>query len=111
MYKLAQWIKVALIATPRNGKIKQLVCAVQEASLLQLDEPPESLKQLILGSHPLSKHFIGNTRKYNTLFQMTSFGAKQVVEDNLMPKFKIQGQVYHGIGSFLYIYKCTEIWQ
>lgn len=30
---------------------------------------------------------------------MTSFGAKIVMEGNFMPTFKIQGQVYHRIGS------------
>lgn len=30
---------------------------------------------------------------------MTSFGAKQIVEDGFMPTFKVQGQVYHLIGS------------
>ncbi|XP_074102059.1 ATP-dependent DNA helicase pif1-like [Cotesia typhae] len=32
---------------------------------------------------------------------MTSFGAKEVKEGNYMPTFKIQGQVYHRIGSLM----------
>ncbi|XP_044591373.1 uncharacterized protein LOC123269604 [Cotesia glomerata] len=32
---------------------------------------------------------------------MTSFGGKQVRESNFMPTFKIQGQVYHRIGSLM----------
>lgn len=32
---------------------------------------------------------------------MTSFGAKEVKEGNFMPTFKVQGQVYHKIGSIL----------
>ncbi|UYV80140.1 hypothetical protein LAZ67_18001816 [Cordylochernes scorpioides] len=32
---------------------------------------------------------------------MTSFGARQVVEQGYMPTFKVQGQVYHVIGSLL----------
>ncbi|CAG4984962.1 unnamed protein product [Colias eurytheme] len=34
-------------------------------------------------------------------FQMTSFGANQVIEAGFMPTFKVQGQVYHRIGSLL----------
>ena len=32
---------------------------------------------------------------------MTSFGAKQITEGPFMPTFKVQGQVYHLIGSLL----------
>ena len=30
---------------------------------------------------------------------MTSFGAKQIVEDGFMPTFKMQGHIYHLHGS------------
>lgn len=39
--------------------------------------------------------------KYNSLFQMTSFGAKEIREGNFMPTFKVEGHVYHLIGSLL----------
>jgi len=32
---------------------------------------------------------------------MTSFGAKEIREGNFMPTFKIEGQIYHLIGSLL----------
>ncbi|XP_036338649.1 uncharacterized protein LOC118748385 [Rhagoletis pomonella] len=38
---------------------------------------------------------------YNSCFQMTSFGATNIIRDNFMPTFKIQGQIYHKIGSLL----------
>lgn len=60
---------------------------------------PELLKNLILGYHPFSKHFLDNSRKYNTLFQITSFRGNQISEGNFMPTFKVQGQVYHSIGN------------
>lgn len=78
-----------------------LCCDGGKVMLPRLQEPADSLKSLILGSHPLSKHFLDNVRKYNTVFQMTSFGANEVIEGNFMPTFKIQGQVYHRIGSLL----------
>jgi hypothetical protein len=58
------------------------------------------LKTLVSGQTAESKHFLANIRKYNSCFQMTSFGAsKEMVEPGFMPTFKIQGQVYHRIGS------------
>lgn len=32
---------------------------------------------------------------------MTSFGATKIVQENFMPTFKIQGQIYHRMGSLL----------
>jgi len=32
---------------------------------------------------------------------MTSFGEKEIREGNFMPTFKVQGQIYHFIGSLL----------
>jgi len=32
---------------------------------------------------------------------MTSFGAKQIVEEGFIPTFKVQGQVYHLYGSLI----------
>ena len=45
-------------------------------------------------------HFLGNIRSYNSAFQMTSMGCKQVsFLGQWNPCFRIQGQVYHLIGS------------
>jgi hypothetical protein len=64
--------------------------------------PPDPLKTLMAGQTPLSRHFLTNIRKYNSCFQMTSFGAtREVYEHGFMPTFKVQGQVYHKIGSLL----------
>ncbi|XP_049823424.1 uncharacterized protein LOC126265582 isoform X2 [Aethina tumida] len=48
-----------------------------------------------------SIHFLKNIQQYNNCFQMTSFGATNVVRENFMPTFKIQGQIYHRAGSLL----------
>ncbi|XP_050065610.1 uncharacterized protein LOC126554598 isoform X2 [Aphis gossypii] len=48
-----------------------------------------------------SIHFLTNIQQYNNCFQMTSFGATNVVRENFMPTFKIQGQIYHRAGSLL----------
>lgn len=78
-----------------------LCCSGGKVKLQAYREPPEPLKSLIFGAHPSSQHFLNNSRKYNTLFQMTSFGANEVREGNFMPTFKVYGQVYHRIGSLL----------
>lgn len=67
-----------------------------------LIEPPKPLKDFVSGNDQLSKHFLNNIQKYNSSFQMTSFGATKIVrERSFMPTFKIQGQIYHQIGSLL----------
>ncbi|XP_076251544.1 uncharacterized protein LOC143190859 [Rhynchophorus ferrugineus] len=48
-----------------------------------------------------SIHFLTHIQQYNNCFQMTSFGATNVVRENFMPTFKIQGQIYHRAGSLL----------
>lgn len=65
-----------------------------------LQQPPEPLKQLLLNETHESKHFLSHIRKYNSAFQMTSFGAdKEVSLPGFSPTFSIQGQVYHTIGT------------
>ncbi|XP_077264817.1 uncharacterized protein LOC143898893 [Temnothorax americanus] len=54
-----------------------------------------------MGRHPEHVHFMNNIRKYNGCFSMTSFGGKQVLQDGFIPTFKVQGQVYHLVGSLL----------
>lgn len=78
-----------------------MCCSGGKVTLPEIQDPPELLKDLLTGSHPYSSNFLNNIRKYNSLFQMTSFGAKVVRESNFMPTFKIEGQVYHKIGSLL----------
>ncbi|XP_067930983.1 uncharacterized protein [Watersipora subatra] len=65
------------------------------------EDIPPVLTHLFQGANPDSEHFLGNIRKYNSCFQMTSFGAKTIDEPGFNPNFKVQGQVYHLIGSLL----------
>ncbi|XP_044594412.1 uncharacterized protein LOC123271894 [Cotesia glomerata] len=70
-----------------------------KVSLPPILQPPQPLYNLIKGLHTKSKHFLENIRKYNAAFQMTSFRASKIFNDTYMPTFKVQGQVYHTIGS------------
>ena len=78
-----------------------LCCSAGKVILPPLIAPPEPLMSLLNGQRPHSKHFLKNIRRYNSCFQMTSFGAKNIQEGGFMPTFKIQGQVCHRIGSLL----------
>ncbi|UYV64297.1 hypothetical protein LAZ67_3000172 [Cordylochernes scorpioides] len=58
-----------------------LCCKQGRVSLLAIESPPEPIFSLLSGLHPLSKSFLLHIRRYNSIFQMTSFGARQVVTD------------------------------
>lgn len=108
-----------------------MCCASGKVKLPPLQSPPEPLRMLIAGQSAESRHFLDKIQTYNSAFQMTSFGATEIVRDNFMPTFKvitadgisngltdsekrflfettetnsnfqIKGQVYHSIGSLL----------
>lgn len=66
-----------------------MCCAGGKVKLPVLEPPPESLQSLIYGNSPTSKHFLTNIQKYNSCFQMTSFGATNIIRDGFMPTFKV----------------------
>lgn len=84
-----------------------MCCASGKVVLPTLNPPPEPLKTLISGVTTESKLFLKKIRKFNSCFQMTSFGATNIVQNtsndgrNVETTFKIQGQIYHQIGSLL----------
>ena len=84
------------------GEAPGMCCCGGKVHLPALKAPPEPLESLVSGASDNSKHFLENIRRYNACFQMTSFGAtNQVSEGGFMPTFKVQGQVYHHVGSLL----------
>lgn len=83
-----------------KGETKGLCCANGKIKLPQLEEQPEPLKFLLAGYTAESKHFLSDIRKYNSCFQMTSFGA-EIITAQFMPTFKVKGQIYHKVGSLL----------
>ncbi|XP_063920386.1 uncharacterized protein LOC135135292 [Zophobas morio] len=83
-----------------------MCCSNGKINLPPLTEPPEPLLTYVAGVTRESKHFLQHIRKYNSCFQMTSFGATNIVRyNNFMPTFKVQGQMYHQIGSLLPVSK------
>ena len=79
-----------------------MCCNNGKTQLDALLPPPDPLASLMTGLTTKSRHFLGNIRKYNACFSMTSFGATKVIsEGGFMPTFKVQGQIYHLAGSLL----------
>ena len=84
-----------------NGETIGMYCASGKVKLPQLAAPPEPLKTLLTGYTSKLKRFLTNIRKYNSRFQMTSFGAQIEDQGHFMPTFKVKGQIYHRAGSLL----------
>ena len=84
------------------GETAGMCCSGGKVRLQPLELPPEPLESLMTGETTRSKEFLQNIRRYNSCFQMTSFGAtREVQEPGFMPTFKVQGQIYHLAGSLL----------
>lgn len=71
------------------GETPGLCCMNGKIKLPALQEPPPFLRQLLGGVTAESKHFLGNIQSYNSCFQMTSFGATNIIRDGYMPTFKV----------------------
>ncbi|XP_043461172.1 uncharacterized protein LOC122497870 [Leptopilina heterotoma] len=80
---------------------KGLCCSSGKIVITSLPEPPEPLRSLLNGDLPHSLMFLQQLRAFNSAFQMTSFGASEVYESGFRPTCRIQGQVYHRMGSLL----------
>ncbi|UYV67029.1 hypothetical protein LAZ67_4003689 [Cordylochernes scorpioides] len=78
-------------------------CAKPEDRIFEDCVHSPRVKPLLLsGENSDSVHFLRNIRKYNSCFQMTSFGAENQTHSVTFPTtFSIQGQVYHRIGSLM----------
>ncbi|GFW82467.1 ATP-dependent DNA helicase [Trichonephila clavipes] len=83
-----------------NNEAKGMCCVGGKTKLPHIGAPPERLKTLLSGSIAKSEHCLLNIRKYNSCFQMTSFGA-EIVTAQFMRTCKIEGQIYHKVGSLL----------
>ena len=59
------------------------------------------MQDLLSGLGPISKQFLTNIRMYNNCVAIPSFGHKAATEHGWNPTFRIQGQVFHCIGSLL----------
>ena len=82
-------------------KTESLCCSKGNVQLDAFLQPPVFLQHLYEDVDSNGKHFLTNIRKYNCAFQMTSFGCSEITMAGFNPSFRIQGQVYHLIGSII----------
>ena len=80
---------------------ESLCCLKGNAQLEAFPQPQSFLRHLYEGTNTAGKHFLASIRKYNSAFQMTSFGCNEITMAGFNPSFRVQGQVYHRIGSLV----------
>jgi len=83
------------------GETPSMCCSAQQVCLDFFPPLPNYLADLYYSDTPDSRHFLASLRKYNCAFQMTSFGCNEVHLPGWNPSFRVQGQVFHRIGSLL----------
>ena len=77
-----------------------MCCSGGTVVLEDLEPPPQELKTLLSGETERSRRLLKSVRQYNSIFQMTSFGA-DVERLGWESTFRVQGQVSHNIGTLL----------
>jgi hypothetical protein len=81
-----------------------MCCNDGAVQLPLLQQPPEVLQGLLSGSDPRSLAFREKIRMYNSILSFTSTGARiheSVTCTRGVYAFRIQGEMYHRIGSLL----------
>ena len=77
-----------------NGRSVLLQWESSVSSSLRAPEPP------LLEETADSTHFLDNTSKYNSVFEVTSMGCNEIKQStDWTPTSKVHGQVCHLIGS------------
>ncbi|GFX54990.1 ATP-dependent DNA helicase [Trichonephila clavipes] len=66
-----------------KNETRGMCCASGKVKLPELHSPPEPLSTFLSAVTRVSKHLFENIRKYNSCFQMTSFGATNIVREKL----------------------------
>ena len=67
----------------------------------RIPKPPEELLHLFDLDTQEGKNFIGNSRKYNSAFQMSSILTQWEALPGFMPTVKISGHLYHRMGPLM----------
>nr|KAJ0221353.1 hypothetical protein LSAT_V11C200065880 [Lactuca sativa] len=93
------WYNERVLYLSRADNQRYTKCCKSDTIVL----PPPLSPPVVLSQLFEDGHFLHNIRAYNSMFSMTSFGAK--VDDEINNGrgpyvFKISGQIFHRIGSF-----------
>ncbi|XP_076923354.1 uncharacterized protein LOC143585452 [Bidens hawaiensis] len=81
-----------------------LCCRNENVKLPDLKQPHETYVKLFRGEDPISKYFLKNIRRFNSMFSFTSMGGKvnnSINRGNAPYTFRLGGENYHSIGSLL----------
>jgi len=87
-----------------HAPIFSTCCAKGKVKLPSIAQPPMPLLALLTSEDSQSREFRRNIRRYNSILAFTSMGAKideRVVGTRGVYSFRIQGEMYHRIGSLL----------
>ncbi|XP_053202450.1 uncharacterized protein LOC128387301 [Panonychus citri] len=85
----------------RTGRDKNFsICCQKNKVKLDLPSYLQTLKDLLLGNHPLSQHFRDKVRQYNCAFSFITFSAKvQSIPTRGPYCFKVGDTIHHFISS------------
>ncbi|XP_014779813.1 uncharacterized protein LOC106875985 [Octopus bimaculoides] len=81
------------------GETPGMYCSNGKIKISPLEDPPGLLTDLLTGASPLSTEFHKRVRAYNCAFHMTLIGVNIIKEGQFLLSFKVQGQIYHRLGS------------
>lgn len=70
-----------------------MCCTGGKITLQLLQDPPERVRGIFTGSTSDSKDFLINIQNDNSVFQMTSLGAKIIRGRKFRPTFKVRGKI------------------
>jgi len=106
------WIKERLAKSSYNNPQFFLCCENGKVLLLSLPLTPQELEVLLTSKDGSAVKFRDQIRMYNSVLAFTSFGAK--VDESITRgtgpySFRIQGQLYHKIESFMSCRRTTSI--
>nr|XP_043611849.1 uncharacterized protein LOC122583518 [Erigeron canadensis] len=92
------WFDERVMSVPLGRRPIYSTCCKRGSVVIDFPvDPPDAIRSLFQ-----ENHFMNNIRAYNSMFSMTSFGAKvdeSINQGNGPYVFKITGQISHWIGS------------
>ncbi|KAJ7124993.1 hypothetical protein C8R44DRAFT_597022, partial [Mycena epipterygia] len=98
------WKAERLSKSRANENLFGTCCLEGRVVLPDVRKPPRDLLELFDGTSNHSRDFIKNIRAYNSAFALASLGVTidRSINDGRGPfVFKIQGALYHKVGSLL----------
>ncbi|XP_076881935.1 uncharacterized protein LOC143530216 [Bidens hawaiensis] len=81
-----------------------LCCYNGKVELPDVRQPDETYLELFRGDSAMSKYFLKNVRRFNSMFSFTSIGGKidhSINRGNAPYTFRLSGENYHFLGSLL----------